>query len=776
MGIEEGASSSGNTECAEGVQCLKRKAISDEVPISNGNGVVEEARCSKSEEVNDGAVISNGNCVIEETRCSKSEEVNDGAVFSNGNGASEEARCSKSEAVSDGALICNGNCVSEEARCSKSEAVSDGAVISNGNCVSEEVRHLESEAMSDEGPISNGNRVVEEAQHLESEAMSSDEAVISNGNGVAEEARCSKSDVVNDGTVLMNVNGGAEVNAVLKSDGLNNGVNVNGVTEEDGGLKSEPISNGAAISDGFDSGDGGSCGVTCLRTYKRRKYDKSSSKGKAQEDRKKCVETASHIADQVAKEPFDATLGNTADDCDHRHWGNVVLKHLHQSLGSVNGGIGEAKIDRLSHRTRTEANGYAPVMQSGSSSESHGHGGTEMCQRMLCEVLTSEMFNSLCKTIFENFQGIKPESVVDFSVVISRMQQKFYENSPELFLSDIQQVWRKLQNTSNKIFALSKSLVDLSTTCYSELVGISAQSTSEDEKQVESDAHMKPEEMEECAIYKICSCSCCRERVDGTDCLVCDSCEKVYHLSCIEPAVKEIPHKSWYCANCTTSGIGSPHENCVVCTRLNGKKTPKKIIGDESLPTNEETFDEFEENCRSYNGIKLYMGKKPNCKVCGNEFVKGEKIRICGHPYCPSQCYHVRCLTSKQINIYSFQWYCPSCLCQSCLTNQDDDRIVLCDGCDHGHHIYCMKPPLVSIPQGKWFCRKCDAGIKAISQAKKAYESNKLRTGEYISKTNANNKNNCSNICVEELESVGGMDMLLTAANCLNFEENLSET
>ncbi|MCI01194.1 PHD-finger protein [Trifolium medium] len=124
----------------------------------------------------------------------------------------------------------------------------------------------------------------------------------------------------------------------------------------------------------------------------------------------------------------------------------------------------------------------------------------------------------------------------------------------------------------------------------------------------------------------------------------------------------------------------------------------------------------------------------------------------------------------------SSKWYCPSCLCQACLTNQDDDRIVLCDGCDHGYHIYCMKPPKVSIPQGKWFCRKCDAGIKAISQAKKAYESNKLRTGEYVSKTNANNENNCNNKSVEELDSVGGMDMLLTAANCLNFEDNLSET
>jgi hypothetical protein len=143
---------------------------------------------------------------------------------------------------------------------------------------------------------------------------------------------------------------------------------------------------------------------------------------------------------QVAKEPFDATLGNTADDCDHRRWGNVVLKHLHQSLGSANGGIWEAQIDRTSHKTQAEANGYAPVMQNGSSSESQDHGGTEMCQRMLHDVLTSEEFNSLCKTIFENFHGIKPESVVDFSVIISRMKQKFYERAPELFLSDIQQV------------------------------------------------------------------------------------------------------------------------------------------------------------------------------------------------------------------------------------------------------------------------------------------------------------------------------------------------
>lgn len=80
-------------------------------------------------------------------------------------------------------------------------------------------------------------------------------------------------------------------------------------------------------------------------------------------------------------------------------------------------------------------------MQSGSSSEPHGHGVTEMCQRVLHNILTSEEFNSLRKTLLESFQGIKLESVFDFSVTSSRMKQKTYEQSPTLFLSDIQQVF-----------------------------------------------------------------------------------------------------------------------------------------------------------------------------------------------------------------------------------------------------------------------------------------------------------------------------------------------
>lgn len=167
------------------------------------------------------------------------------------------------------------------------------------------------------------------------------------------------------------------------------------------------------------------------------------------------------------------------------------------------------------------------------------------------------------------------------------------------------------------------------------------------------------------------------------------------------------------------------------------------------------------------------VGKTTLCKICGSE-VDGEYKKICGHSSCPNKFYHLRCLTSKQLKLHGPCWFCPSCLCQFCLTDRDDDEIVLCDGCDHAYHIYCMQPPRSSIPIGKWFCRKCNAGIQAIRQAKKAHESNMLRkTGQHGSKRIGNFSKVWNIEYGREMEKGEGMDMLLTAAKTLNNEDML---
>uniref|UniRef100_A0A8C7QUJ7 [histone H3]-trimethyl-L-lysine(4) demethylase n=1 Tax=Oncorhynchus mykiss TaxID=8022 RepID=A0A8C7QUJ7_ONCMY len=37
----------------------------------------------------------------------------------------------------------------------------------------------------------------------------------------------------------------------------------------------------------------------------------------------------------------------------------------------------------------------------------------------------------------------------------------------------------------------------------------------------------------------------------------------------------------------------------------------------------------------------------------------------------------------------------------------DEDRLLLCDGCDDSYHTFCLIPPLNDIPKGDWRCPKC---------------------------------------------------------------------
>ncbi|OAX43353.1 hypothetical protein K503DRAFT_765912 [Rhizopogon vinicolor AM-OR11-026] len=45
--------------------------------------------------------------------------------------------------------------------------------------------------------------------------------------------------------------------------------------------------------------------------------------------------------------------------------------------------------------------------------------------------------------------------------------------------------------------------------------------------------------------------------------------------------------------------------------------------------------------------------------------------------------------------------------CEICQKKNQDEKMLLCDGCDCGFHIFCLDPPLASIPKGQWFCHIC---------------------------------------------------------------------
>ncbi|XP_056392062.1 bromodomain adjacent to zinc finger domain protein 2B isoform X8 [Hyla sarda] len=71
--------------------------------------------------------------------------------------------------------------------------------------------------------------------------------------------------------------------------------------------------------------------------------------------------------------------------------------------------------------------------------------------------------------------------------------------------------------------------------------------------------------------------------------------------------------------------------------------------------------------------------------------------------------------------------------CQICRKGDNEELLLLCDGCDKGCHTYCHRPKITAIPEGDWFCPACIAKAsgytlkmkKASLKGKKASEQKK---------------------------------------------------
>ncbi|GAX74744.1 hypothetical protein CEUSTIGMA_g2191.t1 [Chlamydomonas eustigma] len=54
--------------------------------------------------------------------------------------------------------------------------------------------------------------------------------------------------------------------------------------------------------------------------------------------------------------------------------------------------------------------------------------------------------------------------------------------------------------------------------------------------------------------------------------------------------------------------------------------------------------------------------------------------------------------------------------CEKCNMPHDDHVMVLCDSCNRGYHIYCLTPPLTTVPPGIWVCPECShSGVTELT-------------------------------------------------------------
>ena len=104
----------------------------------------------------------------------------------------------------------------------------------------------------------------------------------------------------------------------------------------------------------------------------------------------------------------------------------------------------------------------------------------------------------------------------------------------------------------------------------------------------------------------------------------------------------------------------------------------------------------------------------------------------------------------------------------------DENKLIICDGCSQGYHLGCLSPKLKHVPRGKWLCFKCNPKLpkkpikninvktppkiakkkkeeiskvvlQDVKSVKKILEECKRQYMEAISKINNNNNNNNDN-------------------------------
>ncbi|XP_074371242.1 PHD finger protein EHD3-like [Apium graveolens] len=659
----------------------------------------------------------------------------------------------------------------------ESEALNNGSVI---------------EIMVNEDLERNGN--FEKVVEMESEALNNGSVIeITANENIKRKVNCEKgvemeSEALNNGSVI-------EIMA-------NEDVERNSNCEKDVEMESETLNNGSVIE--TDNGVGGegnsahSSGNPVEKfTYRRRKRVKMNSD--SAEKLPISWNSDSQVTDKVSsffdllqstKEPHlrssckqdvrmdSHTSTNVSHECSVKDWPKVVLEQMYQSLSETEGGLQDCIRDalvfnhersctssikefRLGERMFSGAyNGYKDQVgatSNGSTNESSSHLESDMWKQALFSVLISTKFAELCELLCGNFHGMNVSSLFNLGLINSRINEGAYKNSPMLFHSDIQQVWTKLRKVGTEIVTVAMSLSETSrASCHNTF------------HMQETNGLSKVDQREGCC-NRTCTCRHCEGKTGGRDCIVCETCKDIYHVSCIEP-VQEASRKSWHCAKCRSNGIGSRHEFCVICESIYALRS--SCTGVNGLATNGkgvvESYDDLEQD-----GLLNDDASLPCCKICKID-IGVEDFRTCGHPFCPNKYYHTRCLTVQQLNSYGNCWYCPSCLCRGCLTDRDDDKIVLCDGCDQAFHIYCMQPPRISIPKGKWFCTICDEEIQRIRKAKRAYTNSECKIIKKSEKGNGTYGNGPVGVSKEmegEVDTSGGMDMLLTAAKTLNSED-----
>jgi len=251
-------------------------------------------------------------------------------------------------------------------------------------------------------------------------------------------------------------------------------------------------------------------------------------------------------------------------------------------------------------------------------------------------------------------------------------------------------------------------------------------------------------------------CQVCN-KPDAKSMLLCDVCDKGYHMQCLSPPLSAIPRGDWKCPACSdadpapkhkkdakviplkkdakskwTALVGSSRNSSTsISTGLNRKsrddfcKTTKEGSMDCASDPHEEggknagsKRDRTTMEAKQSHKEKVGKGSMSPANVSENT-TNGEHVPIVvvkrprGRPRKYPLVAGDAVVAKNDGKGGNAKETDEDVKCKGCGSSKRAKKMLLCDGCDAAWHIDCLATPLKEVPQGLWFCAVCKAARKS---------------------------------------------------------------
>ena len=247
------------------------------------------------------------------------------------------------------------------------------------------------------------------------------------------------------------------------------------------------------------------------------------------------------------------------------------------------------------------------------------------------------------------------------------------------------------------------------------------------------------------------ACEVCGEGDDAPRLILCDGCDAGYHTYCLRPKLSRVPRGEWRCEDCarvkansataartrtgvatTTTSGGGPEEPPAADNEEAGAEAGK----DDTVGGEEEAADGDDKKAparranprrsaaarRSYDLNAGYegawmcascsfsnRGTRRRCEMCAapRQTEETEPRRRPRHAAATRADDFTHAAGGGGDGEDDDGAAYDEILCAACSLGDDPSNLLLCDGCEVGYHVYCLRPKLPCVPRGEWWCPSC---------------------------------------------------------------------